>query len=96
MSVPTTSHKTEKYVGEEDIPISAWDLKRQYKVFNFGQKAEIRWSLIRGGDPLVSQAKRDPLITQANLSAPRVFSGCPTTSQKVLAQQKKDMCELCL
>ena len=31
---------TEKYVGEEDIHISAWDLKRQYKVFKFGLKAE--------------------------------------------------------
>ena len=32
-------------VGEEDIHISAWDFERQYKVCNFGLKAETCWSL---------------------------------------------------
>ena len=32
---------TEKYVGEEDIHISAWDSKKGYKVCNFGLKVEI-------------------------------------------------------
>ena len=31
--------------GEKDVHISTWDLKRQYKVCNFGLKAEIFWSL---------------------------------------------------
>ena len=42
-----TSHKQKNTWGEEDVRISAWDLKRQYKVSNFGTQ---------GRDPLVSQA----------------------------------------
>ena len=33
--------------GEDDVHTSAWNLKRQYMVCNFGLKAEIHWSLKR-------------------------------------------------
>ena len=71
--------KKRKYVSsdnqpyEEDIHISAWDLKRQYKVCNFGLKAEIRRSLKRMGRSAgLSSEGRDLLVTQADLSAPHV------------------------
>ena len=51
-------------------------LERQYKVCNFGLKAEIHWVVkTKGRSPLVTQAKRrDQLVTQSDLSAPRVCS----------------------
>ena len=85
-------------MGEEDIHISAWDLKKQYRVCNFGLKAEIRWSLKRRGRSAgLSSEGRDPLVTQADRSAPPcVFSGRRNTSQKESLPQKKDMWELSL
>ena len=85
-------------MGEEDIHISAWDLKRQYKVCNFGLTAEIRWTLKqRRRSAGLSSEGGDPLITQADLSAPLgVFSSRRTTSQKGFPPQKNDMCELSL
>ena len=40
---------TENTWGEEDVHISSWDLKRKYKVCNFGLKAETHWPLKRRG-----------------------------------------------
>ena len=34
-------------MGEEDIHISAWDLKRKYEVCNFGRKVVTHWPLKR-------------------------------------------------
>ena len=69
--------------GEGDVHISAWDLKRQYKVCNFVLNAEIRL--------------RDPLVTRANISAPLcVFSGRCSNPHKGSLPQKKDICELSL
>ena len=42
---PDNQPLTENTWVEEDVHISAWDLKRQYKVCNFELKAEIHWSL---------------------------------------------------
>ena len=84
------------------------ELERQYKVCNFGLKAEIRWSQqakrnplvaqAKWGDLLVSQAKeRDLLVTQEDLSAPRVCSpAVALLHKKCPPPQKKDKCELSL
>ena len=71
---------------------------KEYKVCNFGLKAEIRcsyermgevrWSLKRGGTPAGHSSRP--------VTSSRVFSGRCTTSQKGSPPQKKDMCELSL
>ena len=72
-------------MDKEDIYISAWDLKRQHKVCNFGLKVEICWSLKRRERPTSCSSEeerptgnssegREPLVTQADLSASRVWS----------------------
>ena len=58
---PISSHSCCMYVlvgrpmwGKKDVYTSAWDLKRQYKVCNFGLKAETHWSLKQTCQLLVS------------------------------------------
>ena len=58
-------------------------LERQYKVCNFGLKAVIRWS---------QHAKRDPLVTQGDLSAPRVCSPAIVLLHKKGPRHRRKIC----
>ena len=70
-------------MGEEDIHISAWDLKRQYKVSNFGQ----------GRDLMVTQARwRDQVVTQAGMSAPQVCSPAVAQLHKKGPRHRRKIC----
>ena len=93
MKVPITSHKQKNTWGRLDVHTSAWDLKRQYKVRNFGLKAEIRWSLKRRGRSTgLSSEERDLLVTQADLSAPRVCSPAVALLPKNGPRNRRKIC----
>ena len=103
---------TENTWGEENVHTSAWDLKRQYKVSNFGLKAEIRyrdvlvtqikgeirWSLKQRREVRWSLQRRERPAGHSStpVSSPCVFFGRRNTSQKGFPSQKKDMCEFSL
>ena len=69
------------------------ELERQYKVCNFGLKAEIRWSLKwRGRSAGLSSEGRDSLVTQANLSVPRVCSPSVALLHKKDPRPRRKIC----
>ena len=90
MSVPRTRHKQKNTWSEEDVYTSAWDLKRQYKISNFGLKAEIRWSLsstcVFSGRRTTSQ-KVSPLqkkdMCELSLTASYNTQSSPSKNKKV-------------
>ena len=68
-------------------------LKREYKVCNFGLKVEIRWSLKRRGEGCWSlKRRRDPLVTQADLSGPRVRSPAVALFHKKGLRHRRKIC----
>ena len=69
--------------GKEDVPISAWDLRENIRpVF-------LDWRR----DPLVAQAKgRDPLVTQADLSAPHACSPAVALLHKKGPRHRRKIC----
>ena len=66
-------------MGEEDIHISAWDLKKkEYWVCSFGLKAEIHWSLKRRGEtrwPLKPKERSTGRSSEEERSAGRSSKG---------------------
>ena len=81
-------------MGEEDIHISAWDLKknnirsvildRRQRLVGCSSKGERSAGLSSEG--------RDPLVTQAYLSAPRVYSPAVSLLHKKGPRHRRKLC----